>query len=363
MIKWTFPQSIAIFFSLIVGLTAHLVTAAEPVVTSEKAVLTVTAVTPLRTQWPRTMLVAGGIHPWQEAVVAAQIGGLAIESLSVDVGSEVRKGDELLRLSDATIKATIALARANVARARAGLALARANGDRARAVKGSGALSDQQITQYLLGEESAQAELAAAQASLALEEVRLGQTRILAADDGIISARLASLGAVVQVGNELFRLLRQGRLEWRAELTAAQLAAISPGQRANLSLSNGRGIVATMRQIAPTQDLTTRKGLVYFDLPREPFLQAGMFAQGEILLGDDAVLTLPQSAIVHADGFTYLFVLSGNDHVVRRKVVTGRRLKDRIAIDSGLDEKSRVVATGGAFLKDGDRVLLTEEKP
>ncbi|MBF0145378.1 MAG: efflux RND transporter periplasmic adaptor subunit [Magnetococcales bacterium] len=336
--------------------------AAPPPPQGEKAVLSVTVVGLVREQWPKTLLAAGGIHPWQEAVVAAQIGGLAIESLPVDVGSEVREGDELVRLSDATVKAAIALQRANVARARAGLGLAKANGDRARAVKGSGALSEQQITQYLLAEESAQAELAAAQASLALEEVRLRQTRILAADAGIISSRSASLGAVVGVGSELFRLVRQGRLEWRAELTSVQLALIKPGQQARLTLSNGRNISATLRQVAPTLDANTRKGLVYFDLPGDPLLQGGMFAQGEIHLGEESVLTLPQSAIVFGDGFSYVFERVGQDRVTRRKVTTGRRQGDRIAIEGGLEEKVMVVATGGAFLKDGDRVLVMGEK-
>ncbi|HIJ82805.1 MAG: efflux transporter periplasmic adaptor subunit [Magnetococcales bacterium] len=336
---------------------------AAPPTKEDKAVLSVTVVHPLLEQWPQTVLASGGIHPWQEAVVASQIGGLAIASLSADVGSEVKQGDELIQLADATVKAAMALQRANVARARAGLALAKANGDRARSVKGSGALSDQQVTQYLLGEKTAQADLEAAQATLELEEVRLRQTRILAADDGVISSRSASLGAVVQVGSELFRLIRQSRLEWRAELTSAQWLQVKPGQQARLNLSNGKTIQATLRQIAPTQDPNTRKSMAYFDLPKDPWLQAGMFAQGEIHLGNEKVFTLPQSAILFSDGFSYIFELSGKDRVVRRKVTVSQRQADRVAIPSGLDETTSAVSTGGAFLKDGDRVLLTEVKP
>lgn len=336
---------------------------AAPPVKEEKAVLSVTVIRPQQEDWPQTIMSSGGIFPWQEAVVASEIGGLAIVSLPVDVGSVVKKGDELIRLSDATVTATLALQRANVGKAKAGLALAKANGDRARSVKGTGALSDQQITQYLMAEESAKADLAAAQATLALEEVRLHQTRIVAADDGIISARTATLGAVVQVGSELFRLLRQARLEWRAELTASQLTRIKPGQEARLTLSNGQNVQATMRQMAPTQDANTRKGLVYFDLPKDPRLQAGMFAQGEIFLGREKVMTLPQSAMVFSDGFSYVFTMSGKDHVQRHKVVTSQRQGDRIAILSGIVPEATVVATGGAFLKDGDKVLVTEVTP
>ncbi|MBF0179847.1 MAG: efflux RND transporter periplasmic adaptor subunit [Magnetococcales bacterium] len=344
---------------LVCMLLAPLTVAAQPN-QEEKAVLTVTTVRPVAEQWPETLLASGGIHAWQEAIVAAEIGGLAITSLSVDVGSVVKRDQELARLSDATVKATHALQKANVARAQAGLALAKANGERARAVTGSGALSEQQITQYLIGEESARADLAAAKASLELEEARLRQTRILAADDGVISARNATLGAVAQVGGELFRLVRQGRLEWRAELTAAQLTRIRAGQKATLSLSNGKSALAILRQIAPTQDPNTRKGLAYFDLPAEVEAQAGMFAQGEILLGEERVLTLPQSTILNADGFTYLFELVGPDRVTRRKVTTGQRRGERIAILAGVEEQAQIVTSGGAFLKDGDRVLVKE---
>ncbi|MBF0436755.1 MAG: efflux RND transporter periplasmic adaptor subunit [Magnetococcales bacterium] len=337
--------------------------AAAPAVKQEKPVLSVTVVQPRVEHWKQRLLVSGGITPWQEAIVASEIGGLAVTSIAVDVGSVVKKGDELLQLSDASVKAAVALQRANVARAKAGLALAKANGDRARSVKDSGALSEQQITQYVLQEESAQAELAAAQATLALEEVRLRQTRIVAADDGVIAARTASLGAVVQVGSELFRLLRQGRLEWRAEVTAAQGMHLQAGQHARLTLSNGETLQATLRQIAPTQDPTNRKGLVYFDIPKESPGRAGMFAQGEIHLGDERVLTVPQTSVVMSDGFAYVFELSGKDRVIRRKVTLSQSQGDRIAISAGLEEKAQVVVTGGAFLKDGDRVLVTEAIP
>ncbi|MBF0271221.1 MAG: efflux RND transporter periplasmic adaptor subunit [Magnetococcales bacterium] len=335
-----------------------------PAVQEERAALTVTLAKPTRENWPRTLLVSGGIFAWQEAVVASEIGGLTIVWLPVDVGSVVKRGQELARLSDEGVKATLAQQKANVAKAKAALALAKANGGRARAVEGSGAISEQQITQYLIGEESAEAELAAAKAALEHEEVRLRQTRILAADDGIISSRSATLGAVVQPGGELFRLVRQGRLEWRAEVTDGQLPLIQPGQKARIELAEGKSLEATARLVAPTLNPETRKGLVYFDLPDKGAFKSGMFSQGEIQLGESSALTLPQSAIVLYDGHAYVFELAnGGDRVTRRKITTGRRVDNRVEITSGLEESARVVGSGGAFLKDGDRVRITEATP
>lgn len=350
------------------GFCGLLLLAARPVHSApadktERVALTVTTVHPITQEWPETLLVSGAIHAWQEAIVASEIGGLAITSLGVDVGSEVKQGEELARLSDVTIQANRALQRANVARAKAAFAMAHANGDRAREVKSSGALSEQQITLYLTQEATGAAELAATQAALELEEVRWRQTRILAADDGVISSRSATLGAVVQVGSELFRLIRQNRLEWRAELTPDQLAKVKPDMPARLFVSNGQTIQASLRQIAPTLDPNTRKGLVYFDLPKDPALKAGLFAQGEILLSEQKALTLPESAIVYNDGFSYVFELTAPDRVSRHKVTTGRRQDNRIEIITGIAENTTVVATGGAFLKDGDRVMVIEKTP
>ncbi|MEO5345127.1 MAG: efflux RND transporter periplasmic adaptor subunit [Magnetococcus sp. YQC-9] len=331
---------------------------------TERAALTVTLTQPEPATWPLTLLVSGGIFAWQEALVSSEIGGLAIAELLVDVGSEVKRGQELVKLSDETIKATLAQQKAFVARAKAAQALARSNANRVKSVDGIGAFSDQQVTQYRLTEESAEAEVAAAKAALEHEEIRLRQTRIVAADDGVISTRTATLGAVVQPGAELFRLVRQGRLEWRAEVTDGQIGRIQPGQTARLEVPGHAPIEATARQVAPTLHPESRKGLVYFDLPAGSPFKPGMFAQGAIHIGAHSALTVPQSTLVFHDGFTYLFELpKDGDRVVRRKVTTGRRMEERIEILSGLAEDARIVASGGAFLKDGDRVRVVENKP
>ncbi|MBF0426490.1 MAG: efflux RND transporter periplasmic adaptor subunit [Magnetococcales bacterium] len=332
--------------------------AATPSPPVANPVLSVAITTPRQEQWPQALRVGGGIFAWQEAIVAAEIGGLAITALTVDVGSVVKRGQELARLSDATLQAILAQQRANVARLEANLALATSNADRARGLKGSNAMSEQQSTQYLLTEKAVKAELAAAQAALRVEEVHLHQTRIIAADDGIIATRTATLGAVVAIGSDMFHLLRQGRLEWRAELTAEQLAQVRTGMPARLTLSGGQEITATARQIAPTIDANTRRGLVYFDLPPDTPARAGMFAQGEVHLGETTALTVPQSAVVMRDGNAYLFELNANEGVTIRKVTTGRRQGDRVEVTGGVTPTAKVVVSGGAFLHDGDRVRV-----
>ena len=136
-----------------------------------------------------------------------------------------------------------------------------------RTLLNTGTFSGQQISQYLAAEQTALARVESAKAVLAAQMLRLKNTQVLAPDAGIISARSATVGAVVPSGTELFRLIRQGRLEWRAEVTAAELGRMLPGTGVTVTAANGAQLKGRVRMVAPTVDPQTRSGLVYVDLP------------------------------------------------------------------------------------------------
>lgn len=219
-------------------------------------------------------------------------------------------------------------------------------------------MSEQLINQYLIAEQSAKASVDAAAAALKSERVRLAQTRIVAPDDGVISSRNATLGSVVQAGNELFRMLRGNRLEWRAEVSAEQLPRVAPGQTARLHLADGAQINGRVRMLAPTLDPTTRKALIYVDLPTGSAARAGMFASGEILTGSSSANALPSSAVILRDGHSYVFQVDAQNVVRQIKVDTGRRQGGQVEILAALPADARFVASGGAFLNDGDAVRV-----
>jgi RND family efflux transporter MFP subunit len=253
--------------------------------------LTVTLTAPEPAEWPQLIAAYGNVAPWQEAVIGSELSGYRLTEVLVNVGDLVTQGQLLARLASDTVGAELAQSRAAVEEAEARLAEARADADRARRVEERGALSAQQINQLLTGEQTALARVHAAQAKVQADELRVSQTRILAPDDGVISARTATVGSLAQHGEELFRLIRGGRLEWRAEVTAAELARVSPGMAASLVPPGApaealvRGLV---RMVAPTLDPQTRNALVYVDLPADGPLRAGMFVRGEIQVGEGA---------------------------------------------------------------------------
>lgn len=326
------------------------------------AVSTVSVVTSQHERWPVIVRADGAIAAWQEAIIGAEVGSLRITALHVDVGSVVKRGDLLAQLADAAAKADVQKQEAAIAQALAALRQAQSDLARSRRVADSGSLSTQQRDQYESTEASDRAALASAQAQLQSARIALQQTRVVAVDDGIVSSRTALLGNVVSAGTELFRLVRQSRVEWQGEVNAQQLALIRTGQRAKVTLPGGKQIEGTVRLAAPTLSASTGRAIVYVSLPVDGGAHPGMYASGTIELADTPALTLPETALVPRDGREDAYVLRPDSNTVaRRTVTTGRRRDGRVEVVAGLDETARVVASGGAFLSDGATVNVADD--
>lgn len=322
--------------------------------------LTVTATQAQRATLGTAVNANGNVAAWQEAIVGAEANGARLAEVRVNVGDVVRRGQVLASFAPDLIQADLAQSKAAVAEAEALLADAAANAQRARDLQASGALSAQQVNQLLTAERTAQARLDALKAGARLQQLRLQQTQVLAPDNGVISARSATVGAVVPAGQELFRLIRGGRLEWRAEVAAADLALLKPGQAVKVSAAGAAPVAGRVRMVAPTVDAATRNGIVFVDLPQPAQLKAGMFARGEFETGLSSALTLPQTAVLLRDGFSTVFRIGADNRVTQTKVSVGRRAGDRIEITAGLAADARVVASGAGFLSDGDTVRVVD---
>jgi RND family efflux transporter MFP subunit len=325
-----------------------------------KPALTITAVKPSAASLPIKLAANGNVVAWQEALIGSESGGLRLTEVRVNVGDVVKKGQVLAVFAAEAVNADVAQAKAGLLEAQANAAEAAANAVRARTLQTSGALSAQQISQYLTAEQTANARIAAAQATLATQQLRLRYTQVTAPDNGVISARTATVGAVVGVGTELFKMIRQGRLEWRAEVTATELSRLKVGTTALVTAANGSTLTGKVRMIAPTVDAQTRAALVYVDLPpttgpNAPF-KSGMFASGQFELGVSQAVTVPQQAVVVRDGFSYVFRLNQDQHVSQVKVHVGRRLGDRVELLNGVQADWQVAVSGAGFLNDGDLV-------
>jgi HlyD family secretion protein len=335
--------------------------AAKKAAQAARPALTVTLTAPQPADWPQVIAASGNVAAWQESVIGAELSGQRITEVLVNVGDRVARGQPLAKLATDTVQADLAQARAAVAEAEAALAEANVNAERARQLERQGFISAQAGVQTATAEQTARARLAAARARVQAEEVRLSQTRVVAPDDGVISARAATVGSLTASGQELFRLVRGGRLEWRAEVTAAELARVQPGMAAVVQPPGAIAQVqGTVRVVAPTVNPQTRNALVYVDLPAGGPLRAGMFVRGELQVGQGSALTLPQSAVVLREGFAYVYAIAPDLRVSEVKVEVGRRVGDRIEIVRGVAPEMRLVASGAAFLGDGDLVRVVD---
>lgn len=326
---------------------------------SGKPSLTVTTIKTVQTQLPITFSANGNIAAWQEASVGSLSNGLRINQVMVSVGDTVKKGQVLATFAAESVQADVAQTQASLLEAKANLIDANANAERANALKGTGALSTQQIEQYLTAAKSAQARVQAAQALLDAQNIRLKQAQLVAPDDGIISSRSAAVGSVAGIGTELFKLIRQSRLEWRGELTSEELAKVKVGSGVKVKGLGGTIVSGKIRAIAPSLDPQTRAALVYVDLPAgTTTVKAGMFSRGEFELGSSQAQTLEQTALVVRDGFSYVFKVNPDLRVSRLKVQTGRIVGTQVELLTPLPPETLLVANGAGFLNDGDLVKV-----
>lgn len=358
-------QVVLLGTALIVAITASIIIAADhadtpanKATTTSGPTLTVSVVSPQLALLPAILSASGNISAWQEASIGNETNGLKLEQVLVNVGDSVKHGQLLARFNADTVQADLAHTLAAEAEAEALLAEASADVKRTAELQASGALSAQQIQQYITAEKAARARLQSARALVHIQQLRVEHTQVYSPDDGIISARAATVGAVMPAGQELFRLIRGSRLEWRAEVAAADLAKLEPGQHVHITPLGGGSIIGTVRIVAPVVDIQSRNGTVYVDLPSGSNTKAGSFARGWFELGTSKVLTLPQSAIQLRDGFSYVMRAGPDGRVRQTKVSTGRRTADLVEITNGITPADQVVATGGAFLGDGDLVKV-----
>jgi RND family efflux transporter MFP subunit len=311
--------------------------------------LTVTTTRPRHAVWPVVLEASGSIAAWQEASIGARVGGYQLVDVLVNVGDQVTKGQVLARFDPSLLQA-------DAARLEAGVEQARANENRMLNLQKTGTVSDRDVLQFVT-------QARTADALLESNRLQLRYTNIVASDDGVISSRTATLGAVIAVGQEMFRLIRQNRLEWRGELTAEQLVRVEAGQRIELALPGGGAAAATVRQTAPALDPRTRLGIVYADIAPGSPARAGMYAGGRVVVGDSDATVVPAECVTIRDGRNYVLKLMDDGptpHVTLQQVVVGRRKEGELQIVNGVGSDDRLVVNGAGFLNDGDLVRIAD---
>ncbi|HET9049232.1 MAG TPA: efflux RND transporter periplasmic adaptor subunit [Chiayiivirga sp.] len=346
---------------MILGLSACGETPAPPAMEAGASNLAVSLAPVQRQELPREVVASGQIAAWQDMPLGVEISGLRVSEVLVEIGQSVSAGQVLLRLDDRGVQSERAQAEAALHEAVAAGKLADANLARGQSLRERRLLSAADLDQLQAAQLQAKARVEASRASLDAAQLRVSYTVLRAPDAGTISRRQTQPGEVVQAGAELLGLIRQGRLEWRAQIAEADLTAVAVGQPVRVRALEGSEVEGRVRAVAPGLDANTRTALLQADLAAPGPLRAGMVVEGRIHTGSSSVLTAPLSAVVRRDGYAYVFSVDEKSRVARHRVDVGRVSGDQAEILSGIEDGSSVVARGAGFLSEGDRVRVVAD--
>lgn len=326
------------------------------------ASLVVTTTTPTTREVERKLVVSGSVAAWQEVVLGVELTGIRVAEVLVEVGDRVKAGQALVQLDARTLRVQSRQAEASVAQAKAGLELAQANFRRGQTLVKQGLISTSNADELKATLSSAEAQLATAEANLDAAHLQLSFTTLYAPDAGVISARTVQPGQIVSAGADLLKLIRDGRLEWRAALTESDLVQVHVGMAVELTGPGGKTVTGKVRAVSPAVNTDTRTGMLYADLPDPGDLHAGMFAEGRLLLGTATATMLPRESVVYRDGYPYVFVGKKDSQpgelfaVEQRRIAVGDQHGDFTEVISGVKAGEHVVVRGAGFLSNGDLV-------
>ncbi|HEX6859678.1 MAG TPA: efflux RND transporter periplasmic adaptor subunit [Caulobacteraceae bacterium] len=321
-----------------------------------KPALTVSVQPVQLTPLTRTVEASGTVAAWEMVPVGAETGGLTATAVYADEGQSVRQGQVLVKMNDDVISSQLNQAKAQAASARAQLAQANSNLERARELRQKGFLAQAALDGRIAEQKTAAAQVASAEASVAEAQTRRGQTDVRAPVSGLIASRSVVKGQIIPAGQELFRIVRDGRLELNAQIPEQQLALIRAGMPATVQ---GEGVTTggIVRIVTPQVDPQTRLGLARISLAPSS-LKPGMFARASINVGAQPTIVAPTSAILYRDNAAGVFVVDAKGHARFRPVKVGDRNGGSTQILQGLNPGERVVVQGAGFLSDGDPVRI-----
>jgi len=327
----------------------------EPPVDVQPALRVVVA-QPVMRDWDTRVAVSGSVEPWQTLNIDAEIGGARLDTVEVEIGTRVRRGQVLARIDARDLRDRLIQQQADVAEASANLTQARETLQGSRQLADSGATSSQQLLQARTQTTVSAARLDMAKARLELARRELQRATVTAPEAGVILASTAVVGSITTLGMQLFRLIRDGRLQWEAQVGADVLADIDTGQTVELQRPDGVIVHCKVRRVAPFVDSTTLTGAVYIDIPANSGVRAGSIVQGAILTGRTRGMAVPQSAVFARDGYQYVMKIAADSHVHPVKIILGASRSGEVQILAGLASGDRIVSAGAAFLSDGDLV-------
>jgi RND family efflux transporter MFP subunit len=357
--RWLKPGLIALAVAL-AGVAAWKAFAPAPPPAAPASNLPeVTVMVPGTTMIADAITAPGSIAAKRDEPVGIQGEGGRVTRVLVEPGQRVGAGQVLAQIDRQVQEQEIAQLAAGVRQAEADARLANANLERAQSLVAKGFISRADIDQRVATRDGALARVNVAKAQLAAARERAERLDVRAPSAGLVLTRSVEAGQVVGAGSgALFRIAEGGVLEMRAQLAEQDLARLKPGMVATVTPVGAReGYKGKLWLIDPVIDPTSRQGIARIQLDYAPGLRVGAFARARIEAGEATRPLLPQSAVLADAEGNYVFVLGKDNKVERRAITVGTVSDAGVGVASGLTGAEKVVASAGAFLKPGDKIV------
>src|SRR6266545_1404432 len=291
-----------------------------------------------------------------------RVAGKIVERL-VNVGQQVRAGQPLMRIDETDLRLALTAKRNAVAAARASFVQLEADERRYANLVDKGWVSRQRYEQAKAALDTAEAQLAAAEAEARVAENAATYSVLVADADGTVVETLGEPGQVVSAGQTVVRLAQAGPREAVVALPETVRPAIGSAAEASVYGSDGRRYTAHLRQLSDSADAQTRTYEARYVLEGEA-AAVPLGATVTIWFASQASqpkIQVPLGAVLDDGRSTGVWVLDSATSTVRFRPVKLVRVSGETAVISGLSSGEPIVSLGAHLLQEGARVRAASE--
>jgi membrane fusion protein, multidrug efflux system len=321
----------------------------------------VRTVTVAKAEIGEPVVLTGHVQAQDEVALAFRIGGRMVER-SVNIGDRVEPGQEIAKLDPETELNTRRSAEAALTAAQGQLSYARNHFDRQRQLLANGHTTRARFDQAQKALQNAQAAVDNATAQLQIARDRVGYTILKADGAGTVTARGAEPGEVVQAGQMIVRVARQGGLDAVFDVPAQVLRAAPTGSQISVRLADDPTVATTgqVREVAPQADPVTRTFEVKVALnDPPPTMRLGATVIGSVTMKSAPAIEIPASALTQFNREPAVWIVDPKNHTVSlRNIELARHDPEAVVVAQGLDTGDIVVTAGVQALHPGEKVRL-----
>jgi membrane fusion protein (multidrug efflux system) len=300
----------------------------------------------------------GSIRANESIVITAKQAG-NVAKIGFDEGEHVRSGQMLIELETRERSAEVDQAKNDLDSARAARDDARQKLERARQLRGTGAITQARLDELDQTLRGAEARVRAAESRIRMLDARLDDVRILAPFAGRIGLRQISVGALVQPGAPIATLDDMSKVKLEFSIAENFLGRLRVGLPvfARTTAYPGKVFEGRVSIIDTRVDPVTRSVRVnaIFDNP-EDLLKPGLFTSVELALETRAnALLVPEEALVPEGARQFVFAIR-DGKAIRQEVKLGSRAQGAVEIVEGVKAGENVVVRGTSRVRHNQPV-------